>query len=218
MANGKIFNRKSFNYLVWTPLGSRANLKIQFWLQAHFKVSAAWYCSHYLPPVSLTMVANLLPVSLTPVENLPPVSTTLAKLVAKFATDVADARGKFSAGVVDTGGAPWLANISANFRKNLKQSKWDTLGLGENWFSKNQKQKIAWHCHFNPKKQNHLDLFSLSLRCCFLKSNEPSNCFIFLVFFSGRRWLVWNKMYRQKSNHMYVREYRASEKAAVSAA
>ena len=38
-----------------------------------FKVSAAWYCSHYLPPVSLT-----------PVANLPPVSTRPAELVAKF--------------------------------------------------------------------------------------------------------------------------------------
>jgi hypothetical protein len=64
---------------------------------------------------------------------LPPVSTTLAKLVAKFAAGVADASGKFAAGVVDaggkfatgvvdTGGAPLLANISANFRKNLKWS------------------------------------------------------------------------------------------------
>jgi hypothetical protein len=43
--------------------------------------------------------------------NLPPVSTTPVKLVAKFA-----------AGVVDTGGAPKLANISANFRKNFKWS------------------------------------------------------------------------------------------------
>jgi hypothetical protein len=49
-------------------------------------------------------------VSLTPVENLPLVSTTLLKLVAKFA-----------AGVVDTGGQPLAANISANFRKNLKR-------------------------------------------------------------------------------------------------
>jgi hypothetical protein len=64
-----------------------------------------------LPPASLTPVANLPPVSLTPVANLPPVSTTLAKLVEKFAT-----------GVVDTGGAPWLAIISANFRKNSKRS------------------------------------------------------------------------------------------------
>ncbi len=54
---------------------------------------------------------KLPPVSLIPAANLPPVSTTLAKLVAKFA-----------AGVVDTGGAPVLANISANFQKNLKQS------------------------------------------------------------------------------------------------
>jgi hypothetical protein len=45
------------------------------------------------------------------VANLPPVSTTLAKLVAKLA-----------ANVIDTGDAPWLANISANFRKNPKQS------------------------------------------------------------------------------------------------
>jgi hypothetical protein len=47
---------------------------------------------------------------LTPVANFPPVSTTLVKLVAKFA-----------AGVVDTGGQPWAANISANFRKNSKR-------------------------------------------------------------------------------------------------
>jgi hypothetical protein len=34
---------------------------------------------------------------------------------------VVDTGGKFT-GVVDTGGAPWLANISANFRKNSKRS------------------------------------------------------------------------------------------------
>jgi hypothetical protein len=60
---------------------------------------------------------------------LPPVSTTLGKLVAKFAAGVVDTGGKFAARVVDTGGnfvdtggKPWLANISANFRKNLKRS------------------------------------------------------------------------------------------------
>jgi hypothetical protein len=63
-------------------------------------------------------------VSLTPVENLPPtpVSTTLGKRVANFAASVVDTVGKFATGVVDTGGAPWLANISVNFRKNLKLS------------------------------------------------------------------------------------------------
>ncbi len=73
-------------------------------------MSAACYCSHYLPPVSMTPVANLPLVSLIPMANLPPVKTTQAKLVAKFA----------AAGVVDTGGALWLANISVNFQKNLK--------------------------------------------------------------------------------------------------
>jgi hypothetical protein len=66
------------------------------------------------------------------VANLPPVSTALAKLVAKFAASVADTGGRFATGVVDTGGAPLLANISANFQKNLKRSLWDTLGLGGN--------------------------------------------------------------------------------------
>jgi hypothetical protein len=39
-----------------------------------------------LPPVLLTLTANL-----------PPVSTTLAKLVAKFAAGVVDTGGKFAA-------------------------------------------------------------------------------------------------------------------------
>jgi hypothetical protein len=34
---------------VWTPCGSRVNLQTHFCLQVRFKVSAAWYCSHYLP-------------------------------------------------------------------------------------------------------------------------------------------------------------------------
>jgi hypothetical protein len=54
--------------------------------------------------------------------KLPPVSTTQGKKVAKFATGVVDTSGKFAIGVVETGGAPWLANISANFRKNSKRS------------------------------------------------------------------------------------------------
>ncbi len=47
-----------------------------------------------------------------------------------FAAGVVDTNGKFATGVVDTGGAPWLANISANFRKNSKRSKWNNLGWG----------------------------------------------------------------------------------------
>ncbi len=54
----KIFKQKSFNNFVWAPLGSRVNIYINFCLQVYFKVSAAWYCSHYLPPVSLIPVAS----------------------------------------------------------------------------------------------------------------------------------------------------------------
>ncbi len=161
----KIFNQKNFS--------SRVNIYINFCLQVHFKVSAAWYvaiichrcrwyrwqicrrCRWYTgvvdTPASLTPVANLPPVSLAPVANLPPVSTTLAKMVAKFATGIVDTGGKFAAAVVDTGGnfaagvdtggAPWLANISSNFRKKLKRSLRDTLGLGGNWFMKKTRSK-----------------------------------------------------------------------------
>ncbi len=126
----KTFKQKNFNNFVWTHLGSRVNIYLNFCLQVHFKVSAAWYCCHYLPPVSTT-----------PMANLPPVSTTQAKMEEKFATGVADTGGKFATGFVDTRGAPWLANISANFRKNLKRSKWNTLGLGGNWFMKKPEAK-----------------------------------------------------------------------------
>jgi hypothetical protein len=105
---------------------------IHFCLQIHFKVSAAWYCCHYLPPVS----------------------TTLAKMVEKFATGVADIGGRFATGVVDTGSNFAAAVVDTGgkfapvslipvvhldsrislriFAKNLKLSKWNTLGLGGN--------------------------------------------------------------------------------------
>jgi hypothetical protein len=74
--------------------------KYIFAFKLTLEVSAAWYCSYYLQPLS----------------------TTLAKPVAKFAAGVVDTDGKFATGVVYTSGAPWLANISANFQKNFKQS------------------------------------------------------------------------------------------------
>jgi hypothetical protein len=105
----KIFNQKNFNNFVWSPSGSRGNKCINFCLQVHFQVSAAWHCSHYLPPVS----------------------TTQGELVAKFAAGVVDTGGKFAAGVVDTGGAPWLANIPRIFEKNRNDSNVIIRGLGE---------------------------------------------------------------------------------------
>ncbi len=37
----------------------------------------------------------------------------------KFATGVVGTSGKIASGVINTDGAPGLANISANFQKNL---------------------------------------------------------------------------------------------------
>ncbi len=102
VANGNIFKQKNFNNFVWAPLGRRVNIYINFCLQVHFKVSAAWYCSHFLPPVSTTPppVEKLPPVSLIPVaishrrrwhwQNLPPVSLTP---VANYATGCQQHKG-----------------------------------------------------------------------------------------------------------------------------
>ncbi len=47
----------------------------------------------------------------------------------------------FATGVVDTGGNPWAANISANFRKNSKRPYWFNQGLGGKWFMKKTTSK-----------------------------------------------------------------------------
>ena len=60
------------------------------------------------------------------------IATGVVDTGGKFAAGVVDTGGKFATGVVETGGAPLLANISANFQKNLKRSKWNTLELGGN--------------------------------------------------------------------------------------
>ncbi len=52
-----LFGHKNFNNFIWSPLGSRGNIYINFCLQVHFQVSAVWYCSNMLPPVSLIPVA-----------------------------------------------------------------------------------------------------------------------------------------------------------------
>jgi hypothetical protein len=37
----KIFNQKNFNNFIWSPLGSRGNIYINFCLQVLFQVSTA---------------------------------------------------------------------------------------------------------------------------------------------------------------------------------
>jgi hypothetical protein len=139
----KIFNQKIFNYFVWTPLGRRVNNNINFCFQVHFKVSAAWYCSHYLPPVSTTQAELVAKFAPGVVDTGDKSAAGVVDTGVNFVTGVIDTGCKFATGVDDTGGAPWLANISANFRQN---SKWPTVifrGLGEGDSWKNQKQKIS---------------------------------------------------------------------------
>jgi hypothetical protein len=57
----------------------------------------------------------------------------------------------FSIGVNDTGGAPFAANISANFRKKFEIALWDTRCLEELIHEKTLKTKISWHCPFNVR-------------------------------------------------------------------
>ncbi len=123
-----------------------------FCLQVPFEVSAAWYCSHYLPPALLTLAANLPPLSATQAElvenftqvaNSPPVSTTQAELVAKFAAGAVDTGGNFATGVVDTCGAPWLANIPRNFRKNDPNVIFMGLGEGDSWKNPETKNLVT---------------------------------------------------------------------------
>ncbi len=49
----------------------------------------------------------------------------------KFAAVVVDTGGKFATDGVDTAGAPWLANISTNFRKIRNDPNAVIRGLGE---------------------------------------------------------------------------------------
>ncbi len=96
----KIFKLKNFNFFVWTPLGSRVNIYINFCFQVQFKMTAAWYCTHYLPPVSLLPVANLPPASLIPVAICH--RRRWHRTGGKFAVGIVDTGGKFATGVNNT--------------------------------------------------------------------------------------------------------------------
>ncbi len=70
----KIFNQKNSNNFIWSPLGSRGNIYINFCLQVHFQVSGAWYCSSGKCAAGVVDTGgNLPPASLTPAVNFPPV-------------------------------------------------------------------------------------------------------------------------------------------------
>ncbi len=54
------------------------------------------------------------------IDNGGKFSTGVLDTGSKIAAGVIDTGGKFATGVDDTGGAPWLPNISMNFRKIQK--------------------------------------------------------------------------------------------------
>ncbi len=133
----KTFKQKNFNNFVWTPLDSRVNIYINVCLQVHFKVSAAWYCCHYLPPVSTTPVANLPLASLIPVAICQRRRWHRWQILRRYRWHrrqichrYKQRKRKWWKNLPPL--TIWLANISANFRKNSKRSKWNTLGLGRN--------------------------------------------------------------------------------------
>ncbi len=157
----KIFNQKNFNNFVWSPLGSRGNIYINFCLQVYFQGSPAWYCSHYLPPVS----------------------TTQGKLVAKFATGVVDTGGKFAIGVVDTGGnlppvslTPLVhldLRISPRiFEKIRNDPNVIIRGLGKVIREKTWSKKISWHCPFNRMPFNAEWVETLKIQAKFSKKSN----------------------------------------------
>jgi hypothetical protein len=73
--------------------------------------------------------------------NLPQVSKTPAVAVEKFAT-----------GVIDTGGAPSLANISENFRKNSKLPAFYFQWLGGRFMKKTEEKNFVNMKYFSPAK------------------------------------------------------------------
>ncbi len=133
----KTFNQKNYNYFVWTPLGSKVNIYINLCLQVHFYVSAAGYCSHYLPPVLLISVAichrcrwhrrktchgiNYQQYQFYQWQNLQP--------------------------AVDTSGSPWLQISQQIFEKFETTLKFFSGAWGKVIHDKNLKQK-PWHCPF----------------------------------------------------------------------
>jgi hypothetical protein len=100
----KIFKQKNFNNFVWTPLVVEL-IYIQIFA---FKFTLRWLQPDIFPKIGkfFTGVADT--------------GGNFVDTSGKFAAGVVDTGGKFAIGVVDIGVAPWLANISAIFLKNLK--------------------------------------------------------------------------------------------------
>ncbi len=149
VANGKSSIRKVLNNCLDT-FGELIYKDI-FFLQVHFKVYAVWFCSYYLPPVSMTLavlVANLPPVLLIPLANLPPVVLTPATnlLLVLLTPGQICHRCRWH---------QWCTLTCEYLCKFLQKTVNDPnvifLGLGEDDSWKKPEAKISWHCPFKIK-------------------------------------------------------------------
>ncbi len=176
----KIFKLNILIILFGHPSGSRVNIYINFCLQVHFKMSAAWYCSHYLLRCHWHQWQ---------------ICRRCRWYRWQLATFVIVTSGKFVAGIVDTcdkcatdinnpsetGGKIchrccwfWWCTLSCEylreFSKKIRNSSNGILwGWGETDSSKNQKQKILWHCPFNTHQSGCLRACHTRRQCRFLQ-------------------------------------------------
>ncbi len=95
----KIFNQKNFNYLVWTPLGRRVNIYINFCLQVHLRDS-----------VTRFFVSGFFLESVSPKPLITPLGPF--RIFLKIRRDIRSSR--FATGVYDTGGK-WKQPLSRKF-------------------------------------------------------------------------------------------------------
>ncbi len=165
----KNFNQKNFNNFVWSPLGSRGNIYINFCLQVHFQVSAVFYCSHYLPTVSLIQMAichrhrwHRRQICRGYHWHRWQICWHRWQICRRcrwyrwqFVTGVADNGGKFANVIVDTGGkfATGINNTTETGGKICRRCRWYRWQICDRcrWYRWQFCRRCRWHrwqiCH-----------------------------------------------------------------------
>ncbi len=177
----KTFKKKNFNNFVWTPLGSRVNIYINFCLR---------FTLRCLKPDIVAIICHRCQ------RHRRQICRRCRWYRWHFATSVVDTGCKFAAGIVDTGGkfTTGINNASENGVKICRRCRWyrwqichrchwyrwctltreylcdfskkfetvymEYSGVGGKLIhGKNQKQKNSWHCPFK--------VYFWTLRCTF---------------------------------------------------
>ncbi len=107
----KIFKQKYSDNFVWAPLGRGVNIYINFCIQVHFKMSAAWYCPHSFHWCQ---------------QHRWQICRRCCWYRGQLATSIVDTSGKFAAGIVDTSGkfATGVNNTSGTGGKICRRCCW----------------------------------------------------------------------------------------------